>query len=80
MPHKPASTSPVVDNTTHANSKPQVSNRASAIEQATALRDSLRSATAAAHQLLRSLKQQKRQACIVESTLASLKQLQKVAC
>jgi len=77
---KPAPATPVVDNTTRAAPKPQASNRVGAIEQATALRDSLRSATSAAHQLLRSLKQQKRQARIVESTLASLKQLQKVAC
>ena len=77
---KPVAAATVVDSTPRAVSKPQESNRASAIEQATALRDSLRCATSAAHQLLRSLKQQKRQARIVESTLASLKQLQKVAC
>jgi len=48
-------------------------------EQAIALRDSLRVAALAAHQLVRSLKQHKRQSRIVESTLASLKQLQKAA-
>ncbi len=51
----------------------------SSLEQAIALRDSLRNAASAAHQLVRSLKQQKRESRIVASTLASLKQLQKVA-
>ncbi len=49
------------------------------LDQAIALRDSLRNAASAAHQLVRSLKQQKRESRIVASTLASLKQLQKVA-
>ena len=52
---------------------------ASAIEQATALRDAMRTVAAQAGELVRSLKQQRRQAKIVETTLASLKQLQKVA-
>lgn len=39
----------------------------------------IRVAASAAHQLVRSLKQHKRQNRIVESTLASLKQLQKTA-
>jgi len=78
--HQHAPTEPVIGNTAPAASKPQTVGRASVIDQATALYDSLRSTTSAAHQLLRSLKQQKRQTRIVESTLASLKQLQKVAC
>jgi hypothetical protein len=49
------------------------------LDQAIDLRDSLRNAASAAHQLVRSLKQQKRESRIVASTLASLKQLQKVA-
>ncbi len=49
------------------------------LEQAILLRDALRSAASAAHQLVRSLKQQKRESRIVATTLASLKQLQKVA-
>ena len=49
------------------------------IEQAIALRDALRNTTSIAHQLVRALKQRQRQSRIVESTLASLKQLQKVA-
>lgn len=49
------------------------------IEQAIALRDALRNTTSVAHQLVRALKQRQRQSRIVESTLASLKQLQKVA-
>jgi hypothetical protein len=49
------------------------------LDQAIALRDSLRNAASAAQQLVRSLKQQKRESRIVATTLASLKQLQKVA-
>jgi len=51
----------------------------SAIDQALALRDTLRTAAQQAGELARSLKQQKRQARFVASTLASLKELQKVA-
>ncbi|MCE9603302.1 MAG: hypothetical protein K8U03_00190 [Planctomycetia bacterium] len=51
----------------------------SAIEQALTLRDTLRTAAQQAGELARSLKQQKRQARIVATTLASLKELQKVA-
>jgi hypothetical protein len=51
----------------------------SAIEQALALRDMLRTAAQQAGELARSLKQQKRQSRIVASTLASLKELQRVA-
>jgi hypothetical protein len=51
----------------------------SSLDQAIALRDSLRNAASTAQQLIRSLKQQKRESRIVASTLASLKQLQKVA-
>lgn len=51
----------------------------SGIDQAVALRDGLRTAAMQAGELVRSLKQQKRQARIVTNTLASLKQLQKVA-
>lgn len=49
------------------------------IELAIALRDALHNAATAAHQLVRSLKQRQRQNRLVESTLASLKELQKVA-
>jgi hypothetical protein len=52
---------------------------ASPIEQALVLRDSLRIAARQAGDLAKSLRHQKRQARIVESTLASLKQLQKAA-
>ncbi|MGC3967602.1 MAG: hypothetical protein QM775_09595 [Pirellulales bacterium] len=52
---------------------------ASMIEQAVALRDTLRAVSRQAGELARSLKQQKRQAKIVATTLASLKELQKVA-
>lgn len=52
---------------------------ASTTEQAVALRDTLRSIARQAGELARSLKQQRRQARIVATTLASLKELQKVA-
>jgi len=51
----------------------------SAIEQALTLRDTLRTAAQQAGELARSLKQQKRQSRFVASTLASLKELQRVA-
>lgn len=54
------------------------SKRTSPIEQAIAFRDALRAAVVQANELIRSLKQQKREARLVQSTLASLKQLQKV--
>jgi hypothetical protein len=50
---------------------------ASTIEQAVALRDTLRNVARQAGELARSLKQQKRQARIVATTLASLKELQR---
>ncbi len=52
--------------------------KTSPIEQAVALRDTLRAAVTQANELIRSLKRQKREARLVQSTLASLKQLQKV--
>ena len=52
---------------------------ASTIEQAVALRDAIRLVAAQAGELVRSLKRQRRQAKVVETTLASLKQLQNVA-
>ena len=54
------------------------SKRTLPIEQAIAFRDSLRTAVVQANELIRSLKRQKREARLVQSTLASLKQLQKV--
>lgn len=51
----------------------------SSIEQAIALRSALRAAAGQANDLIRSLKRQKRQTKLVASTLASLKELQKVA-
>ena len=51
----------------------------SAIAQAEALRDSLRDALLKANDLIGALKRQRRQTKLVQSTLASLKQLQSVA-
>jgi hypothetical protein len=51
----------------------------SSVEQAIALRDALRSAVREANELIRSVKLQKRRTRLVENTLSSLKQLQKVA-
>jgi hypothetical protein len=50
-----------------------------ALAQAEALRDSLRDLTLKANDLISSLKRQRRQEKLVASTLASLKELQKVA-
>ena len=52
--------------------------KAMPIEQAITFRDSLRTAVIQANELIRCLKRQKREARLVQSTLASLKQLQKV--
>jgi hypothetical protein len=51
----------------------------SAVGQAIALRTRLRDALAQANQLIQALKREKRQSRLVASTLASLKQLEKVA-
>ena len=51
--------------------------KATPIEQAIAFRDSLRTTVVQANELIRSLKRQKRESRLVQSTLASLKQLQK---
>lgn len=62
-----------------AESKQSAARRASPVEQALALRDMLREVARHAGDLARALKQQKRQARIVATTLASLKELQKAA-
>ena len=54
------------------------SKKPSPIEQAIAFRDALRAAVVQANELIRSLKQQKRESRLVQTTLASLRQLQKV--
>jgi hypothetical protein len=54
------------------------SKRPSPIEQAIAFRDALRATVVQANELVRALKQQRRESRIVETTLASLRQLQKV--
>jgi hypothetical protein len=51
----------------------------SSIEQAISLRDALRSVARQVNDLVRSLKRQKRNTRLIDNTLASLKQLQKVA-
>lgn len=53
--------------------------RTAAIEQVVALRESLKAEVVHCNEIIRSLKQHKREARIVQSTLESLKQLQKVA-
>ena len=49
------------------------------IDQTIALRDALRATVVQTNELIRTLKQQKRETRIVNSTLESLRQLQKVA-
>jgi len=63
----------------HRIRRPHRQANAGPIDQAIALRDALRQTTAAASLLVRSLKQHQRQNRIVQTTLESLKQLQKVA-
>ena len=70
---------PVPVKTVHRINRPRPKTNAGPIEQAIALRDALRNAASAANLLVRSLKQHKRQNRIVQTTLESLKQLQKVA-
>ena len=48
------------------------------IERAIAFRDALCTAVVQANELIRCLKRQKREARLIQTTLASLKQLQKV--
>jgi hypothetical protein len=57
----------------------QSASRTSTVEQAVAVRDALREALDKSRQLVRALKQQKKHRRIVESTLASLRELQSVA-
>ncbi|HWA96885.1 MAG TPA: hypothetical protein VG713_00265 [Pirellulales bacterium] len=56
-----------------------ISTSGTPVEHAIALREALVTAARQTNELIRSLKQQKRQTRLVESTLASLKQLQKAA-
>jgi len=69
---------PTGDKTATKPKRSPASKRPSPIEQAIAFRDALRVAVVQANELIRSLKQQKREARLVQSTLASLRQLQKV--
>ena len=58
--------------------QPTEADSTSPIEQAEALRDSLKGALDRTRELVRTLKRQKKTSRIVESTLASLRQLQTV--
>jgi len=69
---------PIGEKTVAKPKRSSASKRPSPIEQAIAFRDALRTAVVQANELIRSLKQQKREARLVQTTLASLKQLQKV--
>ena len=64
---------------THAPSATLDTQTISAIDQALALKDSLRLLMARTDDLVRALKLQKKRETLVESTLASLKQLQNAA-
>ncbi len=68
---------PIGEKTATKPKRSPASKRSSPIEQAIAFRDALRTAVVQANELIRSLKQQKREARLVQTTLASLKQLQK---
>ena len=77
-------TTPVATPTTVTRDKSPAKRKRSAvqtqgvIEQTIALRDALRATVVQANELIRTLKHQKRQTRIVNSTLESLRQLQKV--
>ena len=76
------STTPTAEQTT-ANKptihRPKSDGNASPIEQVITLRTKLREAVNQTNELIRSLRRQKKQSRLVASTLASLKELQKVA-
>jgi hypothetical protein len=77
---QPVSVAPRLATSVEARTKPSKPKKvATPLEQAVALRDALRTVACQANNLVRALKHQKRQTRIVESTLASLKELQKVA-
>lgn len=63
---------------THA-SEPQTTEPTSPLAAAEALRDSLKQSLACTRELIASLRKRKKQSRLVESTLASLRQLQDVA-
>lgn len=71
---------------TRTNGQPRTANRAKAsskqtadlIQQAESLKASLRTALIAARELIRGLRRQRKQSRLVQSTLASLRQLQGV--
>jgi len=79
VPMPAASTSPISPTDEKSARRPRTQVSTSSIEQAIDLRDTLRQAAGQASELARSLKNQKRQARIVATTLASLNELQKVA-
>lgn len=62
-----------------ASCEPQTVSCVSPIEQAKALRASLRDSIAKTNELIRTLKRQQRQSKVVQTTLASLKQLQSLS-
>ena len=74
-----ASATAVTPNDAQPEKRARTRPAASTIEQAVALRDAHRGVAQQAGELVRSLKQHKRQARIVATTLASLKELQKAA-
>jgi hypothetical protein len=59
--------------------RPKSDNQVSPVEQVIALRSKLRETVNQANELIRSLKRQKKQSRLLTTTLASLKELQKVA-
>ena len=59
--------------------RPKKEDQASPIEQVVVLRNKFRETVNLSNELIRSLKRQKKQSRLVASTLASLKELQKVA-
>ncbi len=69
----------VHNGTANGNSQPDAAGSTDLIEQAEALRSTLRTATTQVGDLIAALKQQKKAARSVQTALATLRQLEKVA-
>ena len=78
MSEPPTQTQPAEESPRQKAKRSTAPKKTSPIEQAITFRDSLRTALVQVNELIRSLKRQKREARLVQTTLASLRQLQKV--
>ena len=77
--HEPGPVAGNVGTQTNKPKRSKVVSPSSPIEQAVALRTALREAASQANELMRSLKREKRKSKLLQSSLAALKELQRVA-